>query len=181
MPAANVVRHQSTNTLLAACPPRYATLLLAALHSVPGASDALHQEFREEVLLVLRHPDVRAAMHELGQRYQATAAVAARAVHLATSRQEGIGRPQAAAAAEAAGGGSSSSRRASGGRHGSAASGAVLVQFTQSLMDGILACVASAEEGVGARLLRCRVADHCQLDKGLGVMAHRGVAMKVIN
>jgi hypothetical protein len=161
-------------------PRRYATLLLAALHSVPGASDALHQEFREEVLLVLRSPAVRAAMHELGQRYQAAAPAAAQAVHLATSRQEGPGGLQAAAAAEPAAGGVGSRCTSGGGRSG-AASGAVLVQFTRGLVDGILAHVASAEEGVGARLLRCRVADHCELDKGLGVMAHRGVAMAVMN
>jgi hypothetical protein len=121
-------------------------------------------------------------MSDLGRRYQASAGAASWAVHLATSMQQaapaGSGGPKEAAAAQAAAG---ADRHASGSKLGSAASGAVLVHHTQSLVDAIVGRVASTEDVAGARLLRCRVADHCRGGKSVGAMAHRGVAMGVLS
>lgn len=151
-------------------------MLLCALQYVPGASDSMHQQFAVEVRHVLRSPAVRGAMRQLGQRYQMAAGVAARAIHLATCRQEG---PAGLVQQQAAGAGAGAS--GVGSKRARSSVGAVLVQLTEALVDGILACVADAEDVSGAKLLRYRVADHCREANSDGVLAHRGMAMKVLS
>ena len=131
---------------------------------------------------MLGSPAVRAAMHELGRSYMASAGAAVRAIQLATSRQEGPSSPAVRKHAPGiAGDGSGGGQQPTAACSGSAAAGTVLVQFSQSMMDGILDAVSSAEDLTGAKLLRCRVSDHCPAANTSGTLAHRGTVMWVLS